>query len=90
MHHEHSSQLLTHHGYSLPFVQDGVMIPFSKDIESEMKHSLKQVGKKYIFTVKSLNPEDAGIYQVDVEGVNIFSTDFKRTFFLQHICLFVS
>uniref|UniRef100_A0A671PGB8 Immunoglobulin-like and fibronectin type III domain-containing protein 1 n=1 Tax=Sinocyclocheilus anshuiensis TaxID=1608454 RepID=A0A671PGB8_9TELE len=57
--------------------KDGIMIPFSKDIEGEIKHSLKQVGKKYIFTVKSLNPEDAGIYQVDVEGVNIFSTDFK-------------
>lgn len=70
-----------HHSYSLPFVQDGVMIPFSKDIESEMKHSLKKVGKKYVFTVNSLDPEDAGIYQVDVEGVNIFSTDFKRTFF---------
>uniref|UniRef100_A0A673GZX0 Immunoglobulin-like and fibronectin type III domain-containing protein 1 n=1 Tax=Sinocyclocheilus rhinocerous TaxID=307959 RepID=A0A673GZX0_9TELE len=57
--------------------KDGIMIPFSKDIEGEIKHGLKQVGKKYIFTVKSLNPEDAGIYQVDVEGVNIFSTDFK-------------
>ncbi|XP_059415847.1 immunoglobulin-like and fibronectin type III domain-containing protein 1 isoform X3 [Carassius carassius] len=57
--------------------KDGVMIPYSKDVEGEMKHCLKQVGKKYIFTVKNLNPEDAGIYQVDVEGVNIFSTDFK-------------
>uniref|UniRef100_A0A672R8Z4 Immunoglobulin like and fibronectin type III domain containing 1, tandem duplicate 1 n=1 Tax=Sinocyclocheilus grahami TaxID=75366 RepID=A0A672R8Z4_SINGR len=57
--------------------KDGIMIPFSKDTESEIKHGLKQVGKKYIFTVNSLNPEDAGIYQVDVEGVNIFSTDFK-------------
>lgn len=57
------------------------MIPFSKDIEVDMKHGLKQVGKKYVFTVKNLNPEDAGIYQVDVEGVNIFSTDFKSTFF---------
>ncbi|KAL0191580.1 hypothetical protein M9458_014278, partial [Cirrhinus mrigala] len=56
---------------------DGVMIPYSKETEGEMKHCLKQVGKKYIFTVTSLNPEDAGIYQVDVEGVNIFSTDFK-------------
>uniref|UniRef100_A0A8C2KFP2 Immunoglobulin like and fibronectin type III domain containing 1, tandem duplicate 1 n=1 Tax=Cyprinus carpio TaxID=7962 RepID=A0A8C2KFP2_CYPCA len=57
--------------------KDGVMIPYSKDVEGELKHCLKQVGKKYIFTVKNLNPEDAGIYQVDVEGVNIFSTDFK-------------
>uniref|UniRef100_A0A8C1HLW2 Immunoglobulin like and fibronectin type III domain containing 1, tandem duplicate 1 n=1 Tax=Cyprinus carpio carpio TaxID=630221 RepID=A0A8C1HLW2_CYPCA len=57
--------------------KDGIMIPFSKDVEGEMKHGLNKVGKKYIFTVNSLNPEDAGIYQVDVEGVNIFSTDFK-------------
>lgn len=56
------------------------MVPFSKDIEGDMKHCLKQVGKKYIFTVKNLNPEDAGIYQVDVEGVNVFSTDFKSKF----------
>lgn len=64
------------------------MIPFSKEAEGEMKHCLKQVGKKYIFTVKNLNPEDAGIYQVDVEGVNIFSTDFKSRF-SQHNCLFI-
>jgi len=64
------------------------MIPFSKEAEADMKHCLKQVGKKYVFSVKNLNPEDAGIYQVDVEGVNIFSTDFKGTF-SQHICLFV-
>ncbi|XP_061074867.1 immunoglobulin-like and fibronectin type III domain-containing protein 1 [Conger conger] len=55
--------------------KDGVMMPFSCD--SDEKHSLKRVGKKYIFTVKDLLPEDAGMYQVDVEGVNIFSTDFK-------------
>lgn len=56
------------------------MIPFGRDLEADMKHGLKQVGKKYIFTVKNLNPEDAGIYQVDVEGVNVFSTDFKSMF----------
>lgn len=64
------------------------MIPFSKEAEGEMKHALKQVGKKYIFTVKNLSQEDAGIYQVDVEGVNIFSTDFKSRF-SQNNCLFV-
>ncbi|MCJ8729443.1 hypothetical protein PDJAM_G00106390 [Pangasius djambal] len=57
--------------------KNGVMVPYSKDADSEMKHYLKQVGKKYVFTVKNLSPEDAGIYQVDVEGVNVFSTDFK-------------
>ncbi|XP_060724110.1 immunoglobulin-like and fibronectin type III domain-containing protein 1.1 isoform X4 [Tachysurus vachellii] len=57
--------------------KDGIMVPYSKDLDNEMKHYLKQVGKKYVFTVKNLTPEDAGIYQVDVEGVNVFSTDFK-------------
>lgn len=56
------------------------MVPFSKDVDSDIKHHLKQVGKKYVFIVKNLNPEDAGIYQVDVEGVNVFSTDFKSMF----------
>lgn len=56
------------------------MVPYTKELDSEIKHHLKQVGKKYVFTVKNLCPEDAGIYQVDVEGVNIFSTDFKSMF----------
>uniref|UniRef100_A0A3B3SEQ6 Ig-like domain-containing protein n=1 Tax=Paramormyrops kingsleyae TaxID=1676925 RepID=A0A3B3SEQ6_9TELE len=55
--------------------KDGDMIPFSEDME--MKHQLKQVGKKLVFTIKDLLPEDAGVYQVDVEDVNVFSTEFK-------------
>ncbi|CAB1329819.1 unnamed protein product, partial [Coregonus sp. 'balchen'] len=55
--------------------KDGVMIPYSD--EEDMKHSLKTVGKKFIFSVRDLKAEDAGLYQVDVEEVNLFSTDFK-------------
>ncbi|XP_064154957.1 immunoglobulin-like and fibronectin type III domain-containing protein 1 isoform X6 [Anguilla rostrata] len=55
--------------------KDGIMIPFSEDME--MKHHLKKIGKKLVFTIKDLLPEDAGLYQVDVEEVNVFSTDFK-------------
>lgn len=55
------------------------MVPFSLEESENMKHSLKQVGKKYIFTIKKLGTEDAGLYSVDVEGVNVFSTDFKGT-----------
>lgn len=51
------------------------MVPFTDDTDE--KHSLKQIGKKFVFSVKDLSPEDAGLYQVDVEGVNVFSTDFK-------------
>lgn len=42
-----------------------------------MKHDLNQVGRKYIFTIRDLVPEDAGLYQLDVEDVNVFSTEFK-------------
>lgn len=55
------------------------MVPFSIEESESMKHSLKQVGKKYVFTIKNLGSDDAGLYSVDVEGVNVFSTDFKGT-----------
>ncbi|MGH0169081.1 UNVERIFIED_CONTAM: hypothetical protein FKN15_067712 [Acipenser sinensis] len=58
--------------------KDGVMIPFSTDME--MKHNLKRCGKKYIFSINSLMPEDAGLYQVDVEDTNVFSTDLPTKF----------
>ncbi|XP_030634072.1 immunoglobulin-like and fibronectin type III domain-containing protein 1 [Chanos chanos] len=57
--------------------KDGEMIPYSKDLDMEMKHELKQCGKKYVFTIKDLLPDDAGLYQIDVEDVTMFSTDFK-------------
>lgn len=56
--------------------QDGVMIPFEAD--TEIKHGLKQIGKKFVFSINGVDPEDAGLYQVEVDGVKIFSTDFKR------------
>lgn len=59
------------------------MVPLSKDEADEQKHSLKQVGKKYIFKIKKLGVEDAGLYSVDVEGVNVFSTDFKGLSLIQ-------
>ncbi|XP_045078780.1 immunoglobulin-like and fibronectin type III domain-containing protein 1 isoform X2 [Coregonus clupeaformis] len=57
--------------------KDGVMIPYTKELGDSMKHSLKIVGRKYQFSVRDLFPDDAGLYQVDVEDVNVFSTDFK-------------
>ncbi|XP_069046346.1 immunoglobulin-like and fibronectin type III domain-containing protein 1 isoform X1 [Lepisosteus oculatus] len=65
--------------------KDGIMIPYSKDME--MKHSLKQAGKKYIFCIKDLGPEDAGLYQVDVEEANVFSTELPFKFIpVQFLC----
>lgn len=57
--------------------KDGVMVAFSKEECEGQKHSLKQVGKKFVFTIKGLGKDDAGLYSVDVEGVNVFSTDLK-------------
>ncbi|XP_058486974.1 immunoglobulin-like and fibronectin type III domain-containing protein 1 isoform X2 [Solea solea] len=57
--------------------KDGVMVPFDIEASETEKHSLKRTGKKYVFTIKNLGLGDAGLYSVDVEGVNVFSTDFK-------------
>ncbi|KAG7226776.1 hypothetical protein INR49_014125 [Caranx melampygus] len=57
--------------------KDGEMIPYTKELGDKMKHALKKVGKKYIFSMRDLMPEDAGLYQLDVEDVNMFTTEFK-------------
>uniref|UniRef100_A0A3Q3WI37 Uncharacterized protein n=1 Tax=Mola mola TaxID=94237 RepID=A0A3Q3WI37_MOLML len=62
---------------SIYLYKDGEMIPYTKELGETMRHSLRQVGRKYIFSVRDLMPDDAGLYQLDVEDVNIFSTDFK-------------
>lgn len=53
------------------------MIPYTKELGEKMRHSLRQVGKKYIFSMRDLMPDDAGLYQLDVEDVTMFSTEFK-------------
>uniref|UniRef100_A0A8C7VCE5 Immunoglobulin like and fibronectin type III domain containing 1, tandem duplicate 3 n=1 Tax=Oncorhynchus mykiss TaxID=8022 RepID=A0A8C7VCE5_ONCMY len=55
--------------------KNGVMVPFS--VETEEKHFLKKTGRKFTFGIKDLAGDDEGLYQVMVEGVLIFSTDFK-------------
>lgn len=62
-------------------LQDGEMVPYTKELGDKIKHSLRQVGKKYIFSVRDLMPDDAGLYQLDVDDVNMFSTDFKSKFY---------
>lgn len=58
------------------------MVPFSitSEEDDEVKHELKNVGKKYKFTIRDLLPDDAGLYQMDVEGVTVFSTEFKSMY----------
>ncbi|XP_053301115.1 immunoglobulin-like and fibronectin type III domain-containing protein 1 [Pleuronectes platessa] len=53
--------------------KDGVMIPF--DAETEIKHGLKQVGKK--FSMNGVDMEDAGLCEVEIDGIRIFSADLK-------------
>uniref|UniRef100_A0A8C9S9C4 Immunoglobulin like and fibronectin type III domain containing 1, tandem duplicate 2 n=1 Tax=Scleropages formosus TaxID=113540 RepID=A0A8C9S9C4_SCLFO len=55
--------------------KDGEMIDYGKD--NEMKHNMTKMDKRYTFSIKDLEPEDAGLYQVDVENTNIFSTELK-------------
>lgn len=71
---------------SIFFHKDGEMIPYTKELGDKMKHSLRQVGKKYIFSVRDLVSDDAGLYQLDVEDVTMFSTDFKSEFYtIKHL-----
>ncbi|CAJ1050234.1 immunoglobulin-like and fibronectin type III domain-containing protein 1 isoform X2 [Xyrichtys novacula] len=62
---------------SIFLYKDGVMVPYTKELGEKMKHSLNRVGKKYVFSIRDLLPDDAGLYQLDVEDVNMFSTEFK-------------
>ncbi|XP_066839333.1 immunoglobulin-like and fibronectin type III domain-containing protein 1 isoform X2 [Anser cygnoides] len=39
------------------------------------KHYLRRIGKRYNFIVNDVQPEDAGLYQVRVEDVPVFSTE---------------
>ncbi|KAM9799898.1 immunoglobulin-like and fibronectin type III domain-containing protein 1 [Syngnathus typhle] len=62
---------------SIYLYKDGEMVPYTKELGDMMKHSLRRVGKKYIFSIRDLMQEDGGFYQLDVANVNVFSTDFK-------------
>nr|XP_020638034.1 immunoglobulin-like and fibronectin type III domain-containing protein 1 [Pogona vitticeps] len=56
--------------------KDGEMINFGLN-DDNIKHCLRQVGKKYNFVINDLQPEDAGVYQIKVEDVDIFSTELE-------------
>ncbi|XP_068449723.1 immunoglobulin-like and fibronectin type III domain-containing protein 1 [Clinocottus analis] len=55
--------------------KDGTMLPYGDDDDS--KHSLKKTGTNYLFSIKDVEAEDAGFYQVDVEDANVLATDFQ-------------
>uniref|UniRef100_A0A667HYZ5 Immunoglobulin-like and fibronectin type III domain-containing protein 1 n=1 Tax=Lynx canadensis TaxID=61383 RepID=A0A667HYZ5_LYNCA len=64
---------LKYSGSKIYLYKDGEMIPYGFD--NQFKHCLRQLGKRYHFQIRDLHPEDAGIYQVKVEDVEIFSTE---------------
>ncbi|XP_077428646.1 immunoglobulin-like and fibronectin type III domain-containing protein 1 [Vanacampus margaritifer] len=55
--------------------KDGSRVPYGNNGNS--KHSLQKHGNKYCFTIKDPQPEDAGLYQVDVGETNVLTTDFQ-------------
>ncbi|XP_069004883.1 immunoglobulin-like and fibronectin type III domain-containing protein 1 [Embiotoca jacksoni] len=62
---------------SIFLYKDGEMVPYTKELGETMKHNLNRIGRKYVFSMRDLMPDDAGLYQLDVEDVNMFSTEFK-------------
>lgn len=60
--------------YSL---QNGEVVDYGDDTDDSFKHNLKKVGDKYTFIINNVGPEDAGLYQVDVEDANMFSTELE-------------
>lgn len=50
------------------------MIDYGDGTDDSSKHIMKKTGDKYNFSIKNLDLDDSGLYQVDVEDVNIFST----------------
>lgn len=57
--------------------QDGEFLDCGDGTDNSSKHSMKKDGDKYKFSIKNVGPDDAGLYQVDVEDINIFSTSLK-------------
>ncbi|XP_025919577.1 immunoglobulin-like and fibronectin type III domain-containing protein 1 [Apteryx rowi] len=57
-------------------LKDGERVRYGTGDEYR-KHCLRQVGKRYNFIVNDVQPEDAGLYQVRVEDVPVFSTELE-------------
>uniref|UniRef100_A0A8C8VFQ9 Immunoglobulin-like and fibronectin type III domain-containing protein 1 n=1 Tax=Pelusios castaneus TaxID=367368 RepID=A0A8C8VFQ9_9SAUR len=56
--------------------KDGQMINYGFN-DDNVKHCLRKTGKKYNFTINHLQLEDAGLYQIRVEDVDVFSTQLE-------------
>lgn len=54
------------------------MLEYGDGTDDSKKHNMQKFGETYLFSIKDLGPEDAGLYQVDVEEANMFSTGLSR------------
>lgn len=54
--------------------KNGEIIDYGDGTDDSSKHNMKKTGDKYKFSINNLDLDDSGLYQVDVEDVNIFST----------------
>ncbi|XP_050967672.1 immunoglobulin-like and fibronectin type III domain-containing protein 1 [Labeo rohita] len=54
--------------------KDGEMLDYGDGTDESTKHNMQKFGETYLFSIRDVGPEDAGLYQVDVEEVNMFST----------------
>ncbi|XP_067913687.1 immunoglobulin-like and fibronectin type III domain-containing protein 1 [Heterodontus francisci] len=64
---------LKYPGLKIYLYKDEKLIPHS--LGKDKKHNLKHVGKRYTFCIKDLQPEDVGLYKVNVEDAPVFVTE---------------
>ncbi|KAM6370098.1 immunoglobulin-like and fibronectin type III domain-containing protein 1 isoform 4-T4 [Pluvialis apricaria] len=57
-------------------LKDGERVRYGTGDEYR-KHCLRRIGKRYNFIINDVQPEDAGLYQVRVEDVPVFSTELE-------------
>lgn len=53
------------------------MLDYGDGTDEATKHNMQKFGETYLFSIKDIGREDAGLYQVDVEDVNMFSTSLE-------------
>lgn len=54
------------------------MLDYGVGNDDSKKHNMQKLDETFLFSIKDLGPEDAGLYQVDVEEANVFSTALSR------------
>ncbi|XP_065135800.2 immunoglobulin-like and fibronectin type III domain-containing protein 1 isoform X1 [Paramisgurnus dabryanus] len=67
---------LTDPNSKLYVYKNGDMLDFGDGTDDSCKHNMKKSDDKYLFSINNPTLNDSGLYQVDVEDVNIFSTNF--------------